>query len=122
MRKIKIILCSAAMLMLAAPVMGAVVDSGQSSSGMIALNSLPNPPATLATAGVADAKGMIVGAVRKVVMDTSGKPVTVDIALLGSNAVVAMDASKFNYDQGHNVLTADLDARQIARQPSVPPG
>jgi hypothetical protein len=122
MSKIRTIMCSAAMLMLAAPVMGAVVDTGQSSSGMIALNSLPNPPATLATAGVADAKGMIVGAVRKVVMDPSGKPVTVDIALLGSNAVVAMDASKFNYDQGHNVLTAQLDAQQIAQQPSVPPG
>jgi hypothetical protein len=86
MRKIRIIMCSAAMLMLAAPVMGAVVDSGPSSSGMIALNSLPNPPATLATAGVADAKGILVGAVRKVVMDPGGKPVTVDIALLGSNA------------------------------------
>jgi hypothetical protein len=122
MNNIRTIVCSAAMLVLTAPVMGAVIDTGQnSSSGIIAVNSLPNPPATVATAGVADAKGTMVGTVRQVVMDTSGKPVTVDVALLGSNAVVAMDASKFNYDQGHNVLTAELDARQIAQQPSVPP-
>jgi hypothetical protein len=88
-----------------------------SSSGMIALNSLPNPSTTLATASVADAKGTVVGAVQKIVLDTRGKPSTVDVALLGSNAVVAIDASKFNYDQGHNVLTAQLDAREIAAAP-----
>jgi hypothetical protein len=89
---------------------------------MIALNSLPNPPATLATANVTDAKGTVVGAVQKVIMDVSGRPQTVDVALLGSNAVVEIDASQFNYDQGHNVLTAQLDARQIAAQPPAPQG
>ena len=53
-------------------------------------------------------------------MDASGKPQTVDVALMGSGAVVALDASKFNYDQGHNVLTAQLDAQQIAQQPRAP--
>ena len=71
----------------------------------------------MATANVADAKGMVVGAVQKVVMDAAGKPVTVDVSLMGSNAVVAVEASKFNYDQAHNVLTAELDAQQIAQQP-----
>jgi hypothetical protein len=88
-----------------------------SSSGIIALNSLPDPSAALATASVADAKGTMVGQVQKVVLDTSGKPARVDVALLGSHAVVAIDASKFNYDQGHNVLTAQLDAREIAAAP-----
>ena len=92
------------------------------SSGIIALNSLPNPPATLATAHVADDKGTVVGAVAKVVMDPSGKPETVDVTLLGSNAVVAVDASQFNYDQGHNILTAQLDAQQIAQEPKAPQG
>jgi hypothetical protein len=92
------------------------------SSGIIALNSLPNPPATLATAHVADDKGTVVGAVAKVVMDPSGKPETVDVTLLGSNAVVAVDASQFNYDQGHNILTAQLDAQQIAQEPRAPQG
>jgi hypothetical protein len=91
-----------------------------SSSGIIALNSLPNPSTTLATAPVADAKGTVVGAVQKIVLDASGKPATVDVALLGSNAVVAMDASQFNYDQGHNVLDAQLDAQRIAQEPRAP--
>jgi hypothetical protein len=93
-----------------------------SSSGMIALNSLPDPPTTLATARVVDAKGTAVGAVQKVVMDPGGKPVTVDVALLGTGAVVAIDASKFNYDQGRNLLTAALDAREIAQEPRAPQG
>lgn len=88
-----------------------------SSSGIIALNSLPDPPTTLATAKVVDVQGIIVGAVQKVVMDTSGKPQAVEVALLGSGAVVKMDAAKFNYDQGHNVLTATLDAKEITGQP-----
>jgi hypothetical protein len=93
-----------------------------SSSGLIALNSLPNPSTTLATANVADAKGTMVGAVHKVILDTSGKPQTVDVALMGSNAVVAIAASQFNYDQAHNVLSAQLDARQIAAEPPAPQG
>jgi hypothetical protein len=104
----------------AAPPDGA--SSLPTSSGMIALNSLPNPSATLATAAVADAKGTMVGAVHKIILDASGKPQTVDVALMGSNAVVAIDASQFNYDQGHNVLTAELDARQIAAEPPAPQG
>ena len=123
MNKIRLMVCSAAMMMLAAPglIAGAAAEPAPgSSSGIIALNSLPNPPVTLATASVADAKGIGVGAVQKIVMDASGKPQTVDVALMGSGAVVAMDASKFNYDQGHNVLTAQLDAQQIAQQPPAP--
>jgi hypothetical protein len=93
-----------------------------SSSGIIALNSLPNPSTTLATANVADAKGTMVGAVQKIILDSGGKPQTVEVALLGSNAVVAIAASQFNYDQSHNVLTAQLDARQIAAAPPAPQG
>jgi hypothetical protein len=115
------------LLLLAAPHFLAAVLADpapglNSSSGIIALGSLPNPPATLATANVVDAKGVAVGAVQKVVMDIGGKPLTVDVALMGSNAVVAVDASKFNYDQAHNVLMAELDAQQIAAQPRAPQG
>ncbi len=88
-----------------------------SSSGIIALNSLPDPPTTLATAKVVDAKGAPVGGVQKVVMDKADKPATVDVALLGTGAVVAIDAGRFNYDQAHNVLTAQLDAQEIAAAP-----
>jgi hypothetical protein len=111
----------AATLLVAGPVMAADQPMN-SSSGIIALNSLPNPPTTLATAKVADAKGAPVGAVQKVIMDTAGKPQTVEVALLGSGAVVAIDAGKFNYDQAHNLLTAQLDAQQIAQSPKAPQG
>lgn len=125
MNMIRIMICSAAMVLAAAPDFVASAATApapemNSSSGIIALNSLPNASATLATASVADAKGVVVGSVQKVVMDASGKPQTVDVSLMGSGAVVAMDASKFNYDQGHNVLTAQLDAQQIAQQPRAP--
>ena len=93
-----------------------------SSSGIIALNSLPNPSMTLASANVADAKGMLVGGVQKVVLDTSGKPETLEVALLGSHAMVVIAASRFNYDQGHNVLMAQMDAHEIAAAPIAPPG
>jgi hypothetical protein len=111
---------AAALLMLAGSAAADIAPP--SSSGIIALNSLPDPPTTLATAKVVDVKGTTVGAVQKVVMDTSGIPETVDVALLGSDAVVQVAASKFNYDQGHNVLTAALDASEIAQQPRAPQG
>ncbi|HVZ27636.1 MAG TPA: hypothetical protein VG798_03185 [Rhizomicrobium sp.] len=114
--KMKVLIFSS--FCLAGAAMAAPADlPPNSSSGIIALNSLPNPSTTLATASVADAKGTVVGAVQKIVLDTRGKPTTVDVALMGSNAVVAIDASKFNYDQGHTVLTAQLDAREIAAAP-----
>jgi hypothetical protein len=92
-------------------------SAAKSSSGIIALNSLPNPPTTLATAKVVDAKGTPVGGVQKIVMDKAGKPETVDVSLMGTGVVVAIDASRFNYDQGHNILTATLDAQEIAAAP-----
>ena len=85
MNRIRILALSGATLWLLAG--GALADNAHdlpSSSGIIALNSLPDPPASLATAQVVDAKGTAVGAVQKVVMDPGGKPVTVDVALLGS--------------------------------------
>ena len=49
------------------------------------------------------------------------RPAMVEVALLGSHAVVAIAASRFNYDQGHNVLTAQMDATQIAAAPIAQP-
>lgn len=111
-------LCTSALLTCGAAL--AAEQPMNSSSGIIALNSLPNPSTTLATAKVTDAKGAPVGSVQKIIMDTSGKPKTVDVALLGSGAVVAIDAGKFNYDQAHNLLTAQLDAQEIAQAPKAP--
>jgi hypothetical protein len=119
----RMMICGAALLLPGFAKAAPLPDgSMNSSSGMIALNSLPDPSDTLATAKVADAKGTMVGSVQKVVMDASGKPQTVDVSLMGTGAVVAVDASKFNYNQGLNILTAELDAQQIAQQPAAPRG
>ncbi len=112
-------LCATVLLLLAGGASAAPDAFGQS-SGLIALNSLPNPPATLATAMVVDARGIHVGAVQKVVMDENGAPLSVAVALMGSTAVVMVGADKFNYDQGHNVLTSSLEAEQITLQPRSP--
>ena len=88
----------------------------------MALNSLTNPPAKIATARVADQSGTVVGAVQKVELDAGGKPVNVEIALLGSNRVVALDSGKLSYDISNNVITAALDKSQLAQLPPAPQG
>jgi len=88
----------------------------------MALNSLTNPPAKIATAPVADQNGTVVGAVQKVILDAAGKPVHLDIALLGSGRVVALDSGRLSYDMTNNVVTAALDKSQLAQLPAVPEG
>ena len=66
MNKMQTVFCGAAMMILALPGLVASASAEpmpgmNSSSGIIALNSLPNPAVTLATASVTDAKGMAVG-------------------------------------------------------------
>jgi hypothetical protein len=71
----------------------------------MALNSFSNPPDKVATARVVDAKGITIGAVQKVDI-TDGKPTRVEIALLGSNQVISLDAQSVSYDEASNVLMA----------------
>ena len=87
----------------------------------MALNSLSNPPDQLATARVLDDNGTVIGAVQKVDID-GGKPSKVEIALLGTQQIVALDADKFSYDKSNNILTASLDKTQIVQMPAVPAG
>jgi hypothetical protein len=88
----------------------------------IALNSLSSPPDKIATATVVDQSGAVVGAVQKVDLDASGKPAQVEIALLGTDRIVALDSARLSYDQSHNVMTAALDKSQIAQLPAAPQG
>src|SRR5476649_2126759 len=71
----------------------------------MALNSMSNPPDKIATARVVDDKGITIGAVQKVDIQ-GGKPSDVQIALLGSQQIIALDAGKLSYDVSNNVLTA----------------
>ncbi len=79
--------------------------TGDQALAPMALNSLSNPPAEIATARVVDDKGMTVGAVQKVDID-GGKPSKVEIALLGSDRIIALEAGQLSYDKSNNVLTA----------------
>jgi len=107
---------------------GAQAWASQSAAGAspsfapIALNSLTNPPDKIATAKVVDDMGTVVGAVQKVDLDTSGKPAKVEIALLGSDRIIALDSSRLSYDEPNNVMTAGLDKSQIAQLPAAPQG
>jgi hypothetical protein len=87
----------------------------------MALNSLTNPPAQIATARVFDIRGTPVGAVQKVELDANGKPLQVQIALMGSNRVVAMTPDSLSYDITNNAVTAALDKEQMAALPALSP-
>jgi hypothetical protein len=71
----------------------------------MALNSFSNPPDKVATARVVDEKGVTIGAVQKVDID-GGKPTSVEVALLGSNKIISLDARSVSYDEPNNVLMA----------------
>jgi hypothetical protein len=86
----------------------------------MALNSFSNVPDKISTAVVIDSKGSPVGAVRKVEMDAKGKPIRVEIALLGSQQIVALNSSDLSYDAAKNVLTAGLENSQIVGLPVIP--
>ena len=86
----------------------------------MALNSMSNPPDRIATARVVDNKGTTIGAVQKVDIQ-GGKPADVQIALRGTQQIVALDAGKLSYDVTNNVLTAALDKTQIVQLPAASP-
>lgn len=118
-----LLMAGATGLILAGPAQAAQTATGSAQDiAPIALNSLPNPPDKIATAQVVDDKGTTVGAVQKVEMDQGGKPLRVEIALLGANRVVVLPSSRLSYDQPNNVVTADMDKTQLAQLPSVPEG
>ncbi len=100
---------------------GKSADAQAQSFAPMALNSLTNPPAQIATAPVFDIRGTPVGAVQKVELDANGKPSQVQIALLGSNRVVALTPDSLSYDITNNVVTAALDKEQMAALPALTP-
>ena len=110
----------------AAPVQSIVAPTSQQSEQQaiapIALNSLSSPPDKIATARVVDDSGTTVGAVQKVELGASGNPTKVEIALLGSDRIVALDSGQLSYDEANNVVTAALDKSQLAQLPAAPQG
>jgi hypothetical protein len=85
------------------------------------LDSVNNPPQTLANASVETSNGQAVGAVQRVITDAAGKAKTVVVALLGkASRLVAIAANQLTFDQSRNVVVAQLSADQIDSLPMAP--
>jgi hypothetical protein len=85
------------------------------------LDSISNPPQTLANASVETSNGQAVGAVQRVITDAAGKAKTVVVALLGkASRLVAIAANQLTFDQSRNVVVAQLSADQIDSLPMAP--
>jgi len=85
------------------------------------LDSISNPPQTLANASVETSNGQAVGAVQRVITDAAGKAKTVVVALLGkASRLVAIAANQLTFDQSRNVVVAQLSADQIDNLPMAP--
>jgi len=90
-------------------------------SNTMPLDSVSNPPQTLANASVETTNGQAVGAVQRVITDTAGKAKTVVVALLGkASRLVAIAANQLTFDQSRNVVVAQLSADQIDSLPMAP--
>lgn len=82
----------------------------------VPLNQVQNVPDRVATARVTDADGTIIGAVQKVEL-RNGKPTKLDIALLGSENTVTVDAATVRYDADTNIVASSENAGQLQARP-----
>jgi hypothetical protein len=85
------------------------------------LDTVANPPQTLANANVETSNGQAIGAVQKVVVGADGKASLVDVALRANpGKIVEIDAGSLSYDQSRNVVVTQLNSDQINAMPAVP--
>jgi len=82
------------------------------------LSQVNEPSEPLSGARVTDCDGKAIGAVQKVEF-RDGMPDRLDIALLGSEKTVTLDASTIRYDASTNVLTASQSAGQLLALPQT---
>ena len=82
----------------------------------VPLNQVQNVPDRVANARVTDADGTVIGAVQRVEL-RNGKPTRLDIALLGSENTVTLDASTVRYDADTNVVASSENAGQLQARP-----
>jgi hypothetical protein len=107
----------------AAPMAAPTGTVSQTTASATPVESIANPPQTLANASVESSSGQAVGAVQKVITDASGKAKTVIVALLGKvNKMVAIAANQLNFDQSRNVVVAQMSSDQINSLPAAPQG
>ncbi|HVU20272.1 MAG TPA: hypothetical protein VHE09_06030 [Rhizomicrobium sp.] len=93
----------------------------KTANNMMPLDSVSNPPQTLANASVETSNGQAVGAVQRVITDAAGKAKTVVVALLGkASHLVAIAANQLTFDQSRDVVVAQLSADEIQSLPMAP--
>jgi hypothetical protein len=87
-------------------------------SNPVPFSQVENIPDRVASARVTDADGIVIGAVQKVEL-RGGKPTKLDIALIGSENTVTLDASTVRYDAATNVVATTESASQLAARPKA---
>lgn len=111
----------AASLLILGMAQGAVLAAtvpAQMIDGAVPLSQVTDPPDRVATARVTDADGKVIGAVQKVEL-RDGRPIRIDILLLGSENTVMLDASSVRYDAGANVVATTEGAGQLMARPQA---
>jgi len=107
----------------AAPTAAPTGAVSQSTASAMPVDTIANPPQTLANASVESSSGQAVGAVQRVITDAGGKAKMVIVSLLGKvNKMVAIAANQLTFDQSRNVVVAQLSSDQINSLPSAPQG
>lgn len=119
--------CRAAALMIAGAALSGIPSvqaysatataSKASPSAGIALANVVHPEAALTNAKIYDQKGVIIGFVDKVILDSGGKAVELRVDVgnyLGMDTkMVAMMAGDFKFDTGQKTLVTNLTNAQI---------
>jgi hypothetical protein len=86
------------------------------------LTKVKDAKTTLASASVQDSSGQQIGQVATVHTTKRGTPTKIDVTLQtssGQSKTVAIEASKFHYDQSSNTLKTDLTASEVQSMPSA---
>ena len=98
--------------------MARLADAVPSASlaALVPLNQVENMPERVATARVTDADGRVIGAVQKVEIE-NGRPIRLDIALMGSANTVALDAGSVRYDAANNVVATGESVSRLLAYP-----
>ncbi|MBV9548643.1 MAG: hypothetical protein JO256_03105 [Alphaproteobacteria bacterium] len=117
MRKILVGLFSVSLTMgLTVGVAEAATDPAPSVVAPVPLSQVRDLPDRAANARVTDPDGKVIGSVQKVDLQ-DGRPRRLDVALLGSENTVTLDASTVRYDMNSNVVSAGQTADQLAARP-----
>jgi hypothetical protein len=90
----------------------APVIVGAENLAPMALNSLPAPPAKIASAQVQNLHGQVIGRVEKVATDQTGKPSAISVMTPEGITVVAAQAA--SYDEARNLVFTDQPMPQLA--------